>query len=275
MTAYASLDTHLNNQSFKINLKSFNFKNLKVNFKSSISPELESIIKNKIIQKIKRGSIDLSIDTQQFSEHSDQEFLKWLEHCRIQKLPTPSWSDYFNKNNQQIKSSHLFEKHHKEVLLWLDQVLKEFENIRLREGEKLLIFISEHLTNMNETLIKIKTFLPKLQEQKQTALKEKINSLLIEIDLNAHHDLSKECALLLEKIDVQEEVERLKIHLEHFELALYQEYKGGKYLDFLCQEIFREINTLSNKSQSTDVSHLCLSLKSNLEKIREQVQNIE
>ena len=84
----------------------------------------------------------------------------------------------------------------------------------------------------------------------------------------------KELAIISDKYDLSEESTRINYHLSQFELDLKNEKFPGKKINFLCQEIFREINTIGSKSNNQTINHLVVDFKTNLEKIREQVQNI-
>ena len=120
----------------------------------------------------------------------------------------------------------------------------------------------------------IQTGLPQVHQEKVLRFKQKVESYGANLEANTRGDLGAELAILLEKLDVSEECDRLMIHFEHMDQALGSEHQGGKHLDFLCQEIFREINTLGNKCQDAKISRSVVFLKTQLEKIREQVQNL-
>ena len=108
-----------------------------------------------------------------------------------------------------------------------------------------------------------------------TKLKNRITNILDNFKYKLDDSsLYKELAIYSDKYDISEEIVRINCHLEQFDLYLKSEKYPGKKINFLCQELFREINTIGSKSNNESISLLVVEFKSNLEKIREQVQNI-
>lgn len=152
--------------------------------------------------------------------------------------------------------------------------LNNLLTMRNHEGEKLKTDLLERIAFMEETVRKIQPMAAKLPEVQKAKLFEKLKDLDIPIDENDER-LLKEAVIFADKLDVTEEITRLFCHFNHFRKLADSENAVGRSLDFLVQEIFRECNTLGTKAASTEISPLIVDLKTELEKIREQVQNIE
>ncbi|MBN2308039.1 MAG: YicC family protein [Candidatus Hydrogenedentes bacterium] len=156
----------------------------------------------------------------------------------------------------------------------LTEAAQHLNAMRETEGAALAADIRHRLGLIREALAAVEERLPELNARHETRLRERINELSTDISVTEER-IGIEVALLAEKGDVTEEVIRLKTHLDHVEEVLGTDGSIGRRLDFLAQEIQREINTLGVKTRDADVASYVLDMKSELEKIREQVQNIE
>jgi len=162
-----------------------------------------------------------------------------------------------------------------EVFPALDSALKNLKKSRIKEGERLKERILSYFHELKEIIDKIFALKEDVKRENIEKAKARIESYLIELTSGKLDParLYQEVAILLDRLDITEEVDRLKVHLTHFEETL-GEPNSGKKLDFLLQEMHREITTLSNKAQNAHLSLLAVSAKDLLEKIREQVQNL-
>lgn len=166
-----------------------------------------------------------------------------------------------------------------EEYLWpfLEKALQEaLENLVRSRGEE-GANLSRDLQLRRERIVamvdELALLAPAVLEEQHLRLKNRLTEML-----GAHFDQGRilmECAVLAERMDIHEEVIRLKSHLESFQGALRGESPAGRRLDFVAQEIFREINTVGAKSQDYGIATLVVDMKTELEKIREQIQNIE
>jgi len=166
------------------------------------------------------------------------------------------------------------------VELWSDvekalkDALKELVEMRIAEGAHLYTALTELASELSGVVKKIKPLLPearKAQEEKIKAVVSDWGTLSPEMQNRVYQEM----ALQAEKADVQEEIVRLEGHLKQMAEKVTQEEPVGRALDFLCQELARELNTLSVKVSSAEVNQLALAGKECVEKIREQVQNVE
>ncbi len=156
----------------------------------------------------------------------------------------------------------------------LADALAQCDIMRKQEGQSLQVDLSSRLQNFAETAIKIEAMVPTLLQQREQTLKERLEKLLDRVQLDPLR-LSQEVAILADKTDVTEELVRLRSHIDQFRKFLDENGSVGRKLDFLIQEFLREVNTLASKISDADIAHLTVGLKGELEKMREQVQNIE
>lgn len=157
----------------------------------------------------------------------------------------------------------------------VDAALKDLMKMKEMEGEALVFDIQKRLKIIEETLsiIEQKKELPLLHFQRK--IEERLKEFS-QVQPEIEERVAREVALLADKMDVTEELVRLHAHIEHFRMHLRSTEKAvGRTLDFLTQEMHREINTLGSKSSDSEISVLVVKIKGELDKIREQVQNIE
>jgi len=158
----------------------------------------------------------------------------------------------------------------------LEVALADLNASRVREGGLLAGDILGRLEKLSGWHGDIKVLAPRIKEEKFQALRTRLNAVLEKLGVEPSEErILQEVAVMSDKLDVTEELTRLGCHLEQIRELLGQEGDVGKRLDFLLQETFREINTCGNKAQSIDVSRIVVEFKAELEKCREQVQNIE
>ncbi len=152
--------------------------------------------------------------------------------------------------------------------------LARCEEMRLQEGRLLKEDLQARLRLFAATVDTIEGALPDLLSQRQRTLEERLEKLLGQIQLDPAR-LAQEVAILADKTDVTEEIVRLRCHIKQFLNFLEGTEAVGRKLDFLVQEFLREVNTLASKINDAGIAHLTVDLKAELEKMREQIQNIE
>lgn len=166
------------------------------------------------------------------------------------------------------------ETHWEELRPILHQALRAMEEMKRSEGEVIARDLKERTNRIIQQLGEIKKIFPLRLELYQHRLRERLQHLLAgeEVDLLR---FQQEVAFLAERMDITEEVVRIESHLGQFTKLFNEEESVGRKMDFLIQEIHREANTLSSKANDAEISQRVVEIKSELEKIREQVQNIE
>ena len=156
----------------------------------------------------------------------------------------------------------------------IDSAFEQCVEMRVREGEALTADLVQRLKLFTTVLDSIENSIPQVVADRETALKERLEKLLAGIDVDPAR-LAQEVAILADKSDVTEEMVRLRSHIGQFQELLGSSEPVGRTLDFLIQEFLREVNTIASKINDADNAHRTVTLKSELEKMREQVQNIE
>lgn len=155
----------------------------------------------------------------------------------------------------------------------LDGAMDDLEESRRREGEGLLKDFQGRLERCASLVDEVR----ERAADTPARIRDRLSQRLAELELgNVDPDrLAQEVALLAERADVSEELARLAVHLEHFEKLAESDASVGRKLDFLCQELNREANTVGSKCSDAPTAHLVVELKAEIERIREQVQNVE
>jgi uncharacterized protein (TIGR00255 family) len=146
--------------------------------------------------------------------------------------------------------------------------------MRRQEGAALRQDLQARLASLAETVGSIEEVVPALIRKKQAALQERLDNLLQGVDIDPAR-LAQEIATMADRSDVTEELVRLRSHIRQFHHFLEIDEPAGRRLDFLLQEFLREINTLASKISDAAVAHQTVELKNEVEKMREQVQNLE
>ncbi|MGD9949959.1 MAG: YicC/YloC family endoribonuclease [Desulfobulbus sp.] len=156
----------------------------------------------------------------------------------------------------------------------LEAALSDCNGMREKEGYALQQELLGRLSKFETIVVQIEEKIPELQQQRQQDLRTRIGKLLDGLDIDPIR-LSQETAIMADKSDVTEEITRLHSHIAQFRAFLISDEPVGRRLDFLLQEFLREANTLSSKITNAGIAHLGVEMKNEIEKLREQVQNIE
>ena len=156
----------------------------------------------------------------------------------------------------------------------LEKAIGKLLRAKVREGETLAHDLRKRARLMTHSLDRIELAAKTLPEERKNRLKARLTELAESVSLDSGR-LEQEAAIWVDRSDVTEELVRARHHLRSLEQSISQGEEAGKKLDFIAQELHREANTIASKAQSSEIAEEVISLKSELEKIREQVQNIE
>jgi uncharacterized protein (TIGR00255 family) len=156
----------------------------------------------------------------------------------------------------------------------LDRAMADVVAMRRREGEALAADLAGRMTAMETHVSHVADRAPQRLEAERDRLRKAVADLLEGHTLDESR-LSQEIALLADKLDITEELVRLRTHLDAFRETLREEGAIGKRLSFLGQEMLREVNTIGAKANDAEITHAVIGMKGELEKIREQVENLE
>jgi len=159
-----------------------------------------------------------------------------------------------------------------EILAAFDQALVDFISARASEGSNLKVMIEQRLDAITVEANKVKTQMPEIIEWQRNRIKDKFTDANIELDSTR---VEQELVLLAQKMDVEEELDRLGSHVSETQKILKKGGAQGRRLDFMMQEFNREANTLGSKSINTDITASAVELKVLIEQMREQIANIE
>ena len=289
MTGYSKLNFEDENYVVNMEIKSVNNKNLSTKIKLPYNLNLlENYIRSEIATVVTRGSIDFRIEFEEKSESlkelkydenlakSCMNILNKMEEDFNQKFSNKL--DFLIKNFGVIsqKESNTDQEKYKEIIgKLLKELLANFVITKLEEGSRLKDFFKKQLGSLKNNLNEIKLLKPKVVENYREKLLNNINSIRSDINLK-EEDILKEVLLFSDRVDITEEILRLESHFKQLDIEFEsREDSQGKKIEFIFQEIFREFNTMGVKSNMYEISKLVVESKNELEKMREQIMNIE
>jgi len=283
MTAFASASAKYPWGTLTWELRSINHRFLEATFRlPETLRHLEINYREKLRQFAQRGKIDCTLRIEFAQGHATGINLdiarQYLDACKeIQQLMQESSAPLSPADVLQIPG--VLQENNIDAstlqaatLETYTTALNKLVGARSREGKRLATFIRERLTKISLEVANVRTVLPQLMAQQQQKLRDKLEQITAQID---EERLEQELVYLANKSDADEELDRLETHIEEFYRALDSTSPVGRRLDFLLQELNREANTLSSKSQAATTTHSAVELKVLIEQIREQVQNLE
>lgn len=284
MTAFARAQTELDGLSLTWEIRSVNHRFLETQFRLPDQVRsLEHKLRETLRKHLSRGKIDCALRLEQQEGENTLalnrplllQILAVLEQIRrdAPELGPPSAMDLLRWPGIIGNSSSLEDAGLTEAISDLfEEALSELLAHRQREGTQLAATIHERLDAINTTVAEVKAVIHSVGHQIQTKLTERVKELQAQVDESR---LEQEIALLAQRADVAEELDRLSIHVEEARTNLRGPGPHGRRLDFLTQELNREANTLGAKSILAETSQKAVDLKVVIEQIREQVQNVE
>lgn len=154
--------------------------------------------------------------------------------------------------------------------------LDKLQEFRIREGESMRQELVHHCGAVHEHLGVVAARAPEVVVQYRDKLRDRVSQLLKDSEVGVSDaDLIREVSIFADRCDINEEISRLRSHLDQFDHCLGEAVSAGRKLDFLCQEMFREVNTIGSKSNNIEIAHAVVAMKGTVEKLRELVQNVE
>jgi uncharacterized protein (TIGR00255 family) len=158
----------------------------------------------------------------------------------------------------------------------LNEALEKLQSFRIQEGEATVVDLKTQLSVISAELEAIKKNAPEVVEAYRDRIAERVNKLLENASVSVeNNDLIREVSIFADRCDINEEVSRLSSHLEQFSVFLNDQRSQGRKLDFLTQEMFREVNTIGSKANNVKIAHHVVEMKSSIERMRENLQNVE
>ncbi len=289
MTSFGRAQSEENSiLNFSIEMKSVNHRYLDINIrmpKAMIS--LEEKIRNMISKRLNRGKVDVFINYKNYGNSTAEpvlninlakayfECLKEIQNelHTIDDITTTKVARFPDVITVVEKEENLDDILN-EISPLINNALDLMEQMRIREGEKLkedILIKIEHIYNMVVEIEKLADTIPLNYKKK---LEERLSELLTDVEIDESR-IALEVAILSDKSAVDEEITRLKSHLSQFKDTLELDEAIGRKLDFIIQEMNREANTIASKSIDINMTNYVIEVKNTIEKIREQVQNIE
>lgn len=288
MTGFGSSSLELEDCSIDIEIKSVNNRYLDFNFSmpsylNFMLEDMKSLIKN----KLKRGRVEvyikikkyqLSVDSVDINYELAQKIKEKLDSLN-QKLDMRSdisvrdlvkYDDVMTFTYKDLDNEFL----HDNILKVLDEAVNKIYSMRSIEGYNLREDLSTNLSKIEDQISKISSLTENSVKEYRENLFNKISELLDEEKIDKDR-MYLEVALMADKADINEELKRFDSHIVQFKSTMDIKDCIGRKLDFIIQEMNREINTISSKSNDESISVCVIEVKSLIEKLREQVQNIE
>lgn len=290
MTGYGREEFEDSEYKLSVEIKTVNHKycNIYTKIPNRLN-SIESKIKKYIKKKLKRGRIEVNIYLTEKNKDLvclDPNFTfldKYYETLtaikKRYKIKEDINLDLLIDKKEAIESDY---KELDEDAIWLilknilDNVINSVDKMRINEGKALLNDLEKSISKIQVLLENLKKLSDKIISNYRLSINEKIKKLLQESDFEPDENrLEQEIAIFADKRDINEEITRIESHLDQFKKYFTIDKPVGKKLDFLAQELNREVNTIGAKSPNVNISHIVVKMKDNIGKIREQVRNIE
>ena len=288
MTGFGRAKNQINGFDVTVEIKSVNHRYFEFSLRIPRSYNfLEEKIKNFLSQKISRGKVEVSILIDDLNQNSTVvEINREYADAYINALGDLS-KQYKIKNDLKVSTLALNSEMFKvrrvavedevieaAIMPVLEEAVENFIAMRSVEGERLL----KDVTSRTENILSKVEFVEARSPETVTAYKEKITQKIKEMLSDNTVDEQRvltEVAIFADKVAVAEETVRLRSHIKQFNSLLLSDEAVGRKLDFIVQEMNREANTIGSKAQDIEIAHTVVDIKSEIEKIREQIQNME
>lgn len=288
MTGFGRGEETLNGRNISIEIKSVNHRYFEFNCRMPRFCDFcEDKLKNLVASRVSRGKIDLNMS---ITRTEGEDFIPVLnsdvaaDYIRIASdiadeynLPNDmsavklmKMPDVLTLDKATVDEDSLWE----DIKTVAQEAIENFVAMREVEGERLKNDLLEKLDFIESQVAIVEEESPKTLENYRNRLYKKLSEVLADRTIDESRILT-ECAIFADKIAVDEETVRLHSHLNQFRHILSSDEAVGRKLDFLTQEINRETNTIGSKSQSTNIANVVITIKTELEKVREQIQNLE
>ena len=289
MTGFGRAKYQIDGREYIVEIKSVNYKysDISVRLPRNIS-YLEEFIKKEVLKNISRGKIDVNITFNNYSSLGKNISInKEMAEIYIKSLRRLV-EDYGVKDDitamniskmpevLEIKDEEDEEQIKQEIAIPLKEAIESFMNMKKVEGTKLAEDMEIRINEISKKVDKVSELSTGLIKEYVVKLETRIKEILQSNEVDKQR-LEQEVVIFADKCSIEEEVTRLKSHIEQFESLIQEnEYNTiGKKLDFIIQEMNRETNTIGSKANCLEITNEVINIKTEIENIREQVQNIE
>lgn len=288
MTGFGKASKQVNSVAVSVEVRSINSKSLEMSCRlPQIFMDKENDVREIISQKVTRGkvSVNVSLDknvTGAVNLKVQPEVVKDF-HKLLAQIKKEIGSNEEIKIDHLLKFSEIFKaddtnefaEEWDEVKKVISEAVKDLSKMKLAEGKTLEKDITKRLKGITDRMNIIEKLSKQNLKDSKSKTRERVVSLakdVIEVD---EKRLEYELTLLNDKLDITEEIVRAKSHVDYFTKCMKEKELSGRRLNFLTQELNREINTMASKSNNSKISQYVVEMKEELEKIREQLQNVE
>lgn len=288
MTGFGRGEFAENNRKFTVEIKSVNHRYLDINIKMPKALNFfETSIRSELKSYISRGKVDVYISYEDFSEKTStvrynrevaEEYLTYLKQMAedfhldndIRVSTLSKFPEIFTMEEADIDEAELW----KELQSAVIGAARIFVDARTLEGGRLRDDLIEKLDGILSLVEFIEERSPQIISEYRRKLEERVRELLSEVTVDEGRLLT-EVTIFADKVCVDEEIVRLRSHIETAKDTLLKGGSVGRKLDFIAQEMNREANTILSKANDLELSNCAIELKTEIEKVREQIQNIE
>ncbi|HZX73815.1 MAG TPA: YicC/YloC family endoribonuclease [Cyclobacteriaceae bacterium] len=288
MTGFGQAVLTNGDMTISVEVKSLNSKFLDLNLRlPRIFSEKELELRNAVAEKLERGKVSLSIDYAQTGKqevlqtYNETLFLAYYQELKKLASKVGS-SSYDNLFHTALNSPGVVQGNGKEELdplLWekanelVKQAISKCDAFRSAEGKSLNEKLVVYIKSIESALLKVEEIDPKRVDKIRSKIKGSVTAFFGEEGFDTNR-LEQEIIFYIEKLDIHEERVRLRTHLDYFLKILTESQSNGKKLGFIAQEIGREINTIGSKANDAEMQKHVVLMKEELEKIKEQLNNV-
>lgn len=288
MTGYGKFIVAESDRQITVEIKSVNNRYLDINCRiPKALSAVEDTVKRTIKKYLRRGSVDVFFNYENNSPQGKRIIVDGILADAYIEASKKLAAEYGIENDFSVtdlmRTQEVIkidsEAEDEQLLKTLAEkctegAVKELNRMRATEGKTIADDLAKIAANIGEALSKAEKRAPKVVEEYSQKLRAKITELLSGVEIDEAR-LLNETAFFADKADINEEISRLHSHIAQFTSALSSDQPQGRNLDFISQEMGREINTMGSKSNDTELTNLVVYMKNELEKIKEQIRNVE
>lgn len=286
MTGYGDARREEDGMSVAVEIRSVNSRYLKINVRGAESAALEAKIESIVRKRLNRGTVSIILRLSRKATAEDYRInLEVVEACQKQLASLSGGATNIDLSTlltlpgvveAPSSSGGLTESDWKFVEPVVADALASLEKMRAAEGHAMDDDFKVNCAAITTQLEEINERAPLVVASYQNRLTERINTLLRDFDTSVTGaDVAREVGVFAERSDISEEVVRLRSHLEQFAKISAEKESAGRKLEFLIQEMFREINTIGSKSNDSEIAVHVVEIKTHIERMREMIQNVE
>jgi len=280
MTGFGKSSCTLPEKTITVEMKALNSKNFDLNIRmSSAYRDQEMAMRKRLAEELHRGKVDVFIQTESNLSHTKDVINEQVVRAYMAQMKEIADGDDVNHlqiamrlpDVLQSRKTELDREELEAVWLTLEAALVDLQNYRNNEGAVLKADFEMRIDTISGQLEQVKEMEPSRMQKINDRLRKSVSDLAANVDENR---FEHELIFYLEKLDITEEVVRLKNHLNYFLETINLEESSGKKLGFISQEMGREINTIGSKANDAAMQQLVVQMKDELEKIKEQLLNV-